>query len=506
MATATTARTMTNAPQSGGQVYSFQGLINSVKVENISENVGRNEVAALFNTLIGKVCAFQERQDVTGSYLQISFNSREAAQKALCMSGYSLGGTNITVSAITPPRPNPKGTDDRRNLYVLGLPFNLTKSEFSALFSHYGTVSHCVILATVDNSSRRRGFVVMSSHEEARKALTALTRTQIKGHLIDVSWAVVQRSQGFLDGGDRSLLLESRPSPLFPSLPNLAQPSKQCMPRSNSYSHPTSSPSSDSPISPNSSLSSSSSFSTIGSHTQPQPQSFAFTPSSTPTLSLLIIDLPAVLFSHHDDLHPLLYPFGEITKLEVLNRGTTTAKGQESRVDTVSVLVEYTLAESAQEAREALHRQRYVNDRSVQAMYVNVVPVPAGAAPPVVEVPCADPPHAKRGVLGLGYPSTLRDKNLNAPLNDLAGDPHLYPQMSFGSSYDLMKMQPLDGLPPSGFASHSDPSSVSASTPFVAMTPPEYATPHHLAIPTPYQTGFAGRKITRSISARSRQV
>ena len=56
----------------------------------------------------------------------------------------------------------------------------LSRAEFTALFAPYGTVSHCVILATVDNSSRRRGFVVMSSHEEAKRAMAALTRTQTK--------------------------------------------------------------------------------------------------------------------------------------------------------------------------------------------------------------------------------------------------------------------------------------------------------------------------------------
>lgn len=142
-------------------------------------------------------------------------------------------GSNSVVTSITPPhvhaRPK-RQTDERQNLYVLGLPFSLTKcdifyfgfntvdlrdlyrTEFSAIFSRYGTVTHCVILATVDNSSRRRGFVVMSCHEEAKLAITSLTRTQIKcvsscatrfqlsfisrGHCLDISWAVVQRSQG----------------------------------------------------------------------------------------------------------------------------------------------------------------------------------------------------------------------------------------------------------------------------------------------------------------------
>lgn len=48
------------------------------------------------------------------------------------------------------------------------------------IFSRYGTVSHAVILATVDNASRRRGFVVMSTYNEARCAMDALSRKEIK--------------------------------------------------------------------------------------------------------------------------------------------------------------------------------------------------------------------------------------------------------------------------------------------------------------------------------------
>lgn len=48
------------------------------------------------------------------------------------------------------------------------------------VFSRYGKVSHAVILATIDNASRRRGFVVMSSHAEAKLAMNAMSRTEIK--------------------------------------------------------------------------------------------------------------------------------------------------------------------------------------------------------------------------------------------------------------------------------------------------------------------------------------
>ncbi|KAG1886855.1 uncharacterized protein F5891DRAFT_1224807 [Suillus fuscotomentosus] len=102
------------------------------------------------------------------------------------------------------------------------LKYCVLRPEFSALFSRFGTVMHAVILATVDNASRRRGFVVMSSHEEAKRAMNALSRTQIKGHTLDVSWAVVQRSQ---DDADRTMMLaSSNPSSHFRKWSSITNP------------------------------------------------------------------------------------------------------------------------------------------------------------------------------------------------------------------------------------------------------------------------------------------
>lgn len=63
---------------------------------------------------------------------------------------------------------------------------NRSRSEFAAIFSRFGKVAHSVILATVDNASRRRGFVVMASHEDAKCAMRGLTHTQIKYVLFSV--------------------------------------------------------------------------------------------------------------------------------------------------------------------------------------------------------------------------------------------------------------------------------------------------------------------------------
>lgn len=106
----------------------------------------------------------------------------------------------VSATARLPSRPRAaiqaRSSDTRRNLYVLGLPFDLSlwvshfiiratpqrqsRTELSSIFSHFGTVIHSVILATVDNASRRRGFVVMSTHAEAKAAMDNISQTTIR--------------------------------------------------------------------------------------------------------------------------------------------------------------------------------------------------------------------------------------------------------------------------------------------------------------------------------------
>lgn len=311
---------------------------NSIRVDNVSKS-NTHEVVALFNALVGHIHSFHEIKDALGTHLEIIFFNRDAATKALCMTGYNIGGAFLAVTPIASHVPNSRNrssNDDRRNLYVLGLPFALTKNEFAALFSRYGTVSHCVILATVDNSSRRRGFIVMSTHEEAKLAMSELTRTQIKGHTIDVSWAVVQRSQGelrytfslpeinqqrpgFLDGGDRTMLLESRIAPPVSGNENGLDYSKDTL---------------------------------DAAFDNPDSGLDSFTPSAEPTATLLVSRLPAILFSQVRDLEPLFYPFGPLKKLQIAGIGLN---------GTLSVLAQYQSASGAQEAKQALHGQHYVN-------------------------------------------------------------------------------------------------------------------------------------------------
>jgi hypothetical protein len=82
--------------------------------------------------------------------------------------------------------------------------------------------------------------------------------------------------------------------------------------------------------------------------------------SFVPSTSLLVTNLPTMLFSQVQDLHPLFLPFGHIEKLEIV---------QVSALGTMSVLVQYASVLIAQEAKECLGGQVY-GTYQIDARYV----------------------------------------------------------------------------------------------------------------------------------------
>lgn len=106
------------------------------------------------------------------------------------------------VSPLTRFRSNQPVMENKpthKNLYVLNLPLDASTDQLTALFSSYGTVVHCVILAMLDAQARRRGFIDMSNSNEAKEAIEGLNGFVWHGYPIEVSYAIVQRSGGPFD-------------------------------------------------------------------------------------------------------------------------------------------------------------------------------------------------------------------------------------------------------------------------------------------------------------------
>jgi RNA recognition motif-containing protein len=130
---------------------------------------------------------------------------------------------------------------------------------------------------------------------------------------------------GFLDGGDRNMLLDSRSPPI-------------------SLSRGTGHDNSDI-------ADANSSASSIDSA---EHDLAAFALSLVPTPTIFVTNLPTFLFSQVQDMQSLFYPFGHIKKLKILG---TSPKGS------TSAIIEYESAGIAQEARETLHGQCYAGQQ-----------------------------------------------------------------------------------------------------------------------------------------------
>jgi hypothetical protein len=139
---------------------------------------------------------------------------------------------------------------------------------------------------------------------------------------------------GFLDGGDRSVVLSNQPS----------------------------SPAGISDVA----------LRTDSPEMAASPTILPPSPLTTGGLSstLMITNLPTLLFSQSTDLQPLLCPFGDIKRLDILQ-----ATAVDIQAGKLAVVVEYASATSAKEAMTGLSGQVYAGF-FVEAKFIDNVPEP----------------------------------------------------------------------------------------------------------------------------------
>jgi|ERR1019366_6878242 RNA recognition motif-containing protein len=93
-------------------------------------------------------------------------------------------------------------------IYVGNLSVSATEDMLRPLFEQYGTVERVNIVTDRDTGqSRDFGFVEMSNHGEAVKAIAALNGWELDGRTLNVNEArpKTDRPRGHLPGGDSFL-------------------------------------------------------------------------------------------------------------------------------------------------------------------------------------------------------------------------------------------------------------------------------------------------------------
>ncbi|ORY34564.1 hypothetical protein BCR39DRAFT_572404 [Naematelia encephala] len=62
----------------------------------------------------------------------------------------------------------------KRNLYVVNLPVDMSDVDFEGTFTPFGMVEHAKLLSQLDAYGRRRGFILLSTHQEAVRAMNEM--------------------------------------------------------------------------------------------------------------------------------------------------------------------------------------------------------------------------------------------------------------------------------------------------------------------------------------------
>ena len=91
-----------------------------------------------------------------------------------------------------------------KKLYVGSLPYSVTEDELRELFSPFGTVESARIIADkFTGQSKGFGFVEMSTHDEALRAIEELNGKPLNGRTLLVNLARPQEPRTNSRGGDR---------------------------------------------------------------------------------------------------------------------------------------------------------------------------------------------------------------------------------------------------------------------------------------------------------------
>lgn len=92
-----------------------------------------------------------------------------------------------------------------KNLFVAGLPFEMTDNDLRDLFAEFGTVTSAKVVVDRDtNRSKGFGFVEMSTEEESKNAIQSLNGKDMNGRPLTVNEARPREERPARSFGNRN--------------------------------------------------------------------------------------------------------------------------------------------------------------------------------------------------------------------------------------------------------------------------------------------------------------
>ncbi|KAK2951436.1 putative Polyadenylate-binding protein [Blattamonas nauphoetae] len=155
-------------------------------VNYLPSNLTQDHLQALFSQYGSLVSCKLVTSRVTGESLGYGFVEYSAPEEAKLaiqtLNKATIENKTLKVSYARNPSPELRDT----NLFVSGLPDDLSQPQLEQLFSQYGSVIHCHLLTDPAGRSRCSGFVRMSLNQEAQAAIRGLDQKVLNGKQISV--------------------------------------------------------------------------------------------------------------------------------------------------------------------------------------------------------------------------------------------------------------------------------------------------------------------------------
>jgi len=160
----------------------------NIFIKNLDKHIDTKSIYDTFS-MFGSILSCKVASDGEGNskgYGFIHFETEESAQKAIeKVNGMLLDGKKVFVGKFLPRaarmRELGEGSHHFTNVFVKNFGDALDKDKLEELFSKFGPVLSCTVMADSEGKSKGFGFVSFEDAEDAEKAVNEMNEHEISG-------------------------------------------------------------------------------------------------------------------------------------------------------------------------------------------------------------------------------------------------------------------------------------------------------------------------------------
>lgn len=174
----------------------------NVFIKNLDKTIDNKALYDTFSAF-GNILSCKVATDEQGGskgYGFVHYETQEAANMAVTkVNGMLLNGKKVFVGYFVPrkDRSDVAGAAEGTftNIFVKSLPLEVDDDALMAMFKEFGEIKSATVMKDPEGKSRGFGFVNMSEHDEATKAIEALDKKEINGKTLYVGRAQKKRDR-----------------------------------------------------------------------------------------------------------------------------------------------------------------------------------------------------------------------------------------------------------------------------------------------------------------------